>query len=261
MPMATSMAPFASGPGRRRDPMADRSFISVVRATRQPSPTAPMRFSSGTRGVGHVDLVELGLARDLTEGSHLDARRVHVEGEVGHALVLGLLRVGAGDQHPPVGEVGHGVPHLLAVHHPLVAVAQGTGAEAGEVAPGAGLAEQLAPPLLAGEHRPQEAALHLVGAVRDDRRPRQRHEEQRRVLRPGPGGADAFLHHPVQVRAGTQTTETDREVHPRQAGVVAGAAEGAFVELLGVVRAQQLVDGVFHTGALGVTAHQYWRRS
>ena len=37
-----------------------------------------------------------------------------------------------------VGEVRIRVPHLLAVHHPLVAVAHRAGAETGEVGPGAG---------------------------------------------------------------------------------------------------------------------------
>ena len=58
-----------------------------------------------------------------------------------------------------------GGPDLLAVEHPLVAVALGPRGQAGHVRPGAGLAEQLAPDLLAGEERPEVAALLLVGAV------------------------------------------------------------------------------------------------
>ena len=45
------------------------------------------------------------------------------------------------------------------------------GAQAGEVGAGAGLAEQLAPDLLAAQHRPEVALLLLVGAVHHDRRP------------------------------------------------------------------------------------------
>ena len=42
-------------------------------------------------------------------------------------------------------------PHLLAVDDPFVAVPNGSSREAGHVGPGAGLAEQLAPDLLAGK--------------------------------------------------------------------------------------------------------------
>ena len=71
---------------------------------------------------------------------------------------------------PQSAVVGLGRPHLLAVDHPLVAVAHGPGGEAGEVGAGAGLAEQLAPDLVAAEHRVEEALLLRVGAVGDDRR-------------------------------------------------------------------------------------------
>ena len=118
----------------------------------------------GDARVGEVHLVELGLAGDLVERPHLDARALHVDHEVGHALVLGRLGVGAGDEHPPLGEVGEGGPHLLAVDDPLVAVAHGLGGEAGDVGAGARLGEQLAPHLLAGEQRTQVALLLLVAS-------------------------------------------------------------------------------------------------
>ena len=95
--------------------------------------------------------------------------------EVGDAAVLGHVPVGAGQQHPVVGVVGAGVPHLLAVDDPLVAVALGAGGEPGQVGAAARLAEQLAPRVLAGDGRPQEAALQVVGAVLEDRRRGQAH--------------------------------------------------------------------------------------
>ena len=52
--------------------------------------------------------------------------------EVGDALVLGHVGVGAGQQQAEGGLVGHARPHLLAVHDPLVAVADGGGGQAGE---------------------------------------------------------------------------------------------------------------------------------
>ena len=56
--------------------------------------------------VGHEHLVEehlveLGVARDLHERPHLDAGRLHVDDEVGDALVLRRVGVGAGEADPP----------------------------------------------------------------------------------------------------------------------------------------------------------------
>ena len=62
--------------------------------------------------------------------------------------------------------LGERRPDLLAVDHPLVAVAHGPGAEGGEVGAGAGLAEELAPDLLAGEQREQVALLLLLACRR-----------------------------------------------------------------------------------------------
>jgi hypothetical protein len=52
------------------------------------------------------DLVELGVSGDLLERLHRHAGRVHVEQEVGDALVLRRIGIGAGQQHHPVGHVG-----------------------------------------------------------------------------------------------------------------------------------------------------------
>ena len=111
--------------------------------------------------VGHVDLVELGLAGDLPQRANLNTRGLHVEGEIGHAAVLGHVRIGSGDEHAEVGDVGECVPHLLAVDDPFVTVLDRLGAETSKVGAGAGFGEQLAPLLLAGEHRSEEALLHL----------------------------------------------------------------------------------------------------
>ena len=64
---------------------------------------------------------------------------------------LGSVGVGAGDEHAEVGDVAGRRPDLLAVHGPLVAVLHRLALQAGEVGAGARLAEQLAPPLLAGD--------------------------------------------------------------------------------------------------------------
>ena len=175
-------------------PIVTRSFMSVVIDTRQPSPTSPIAIGVGHAHVGQVHLVELGLAGDLAQRPHLDAGRVHVEREVGEAAVLRDVGVGAGHEHPAVGHVGERVPHLLAVDDPLVAVAHGTGRERREVAAGAGLAEQLAPDLLAGEQRAEQPGLRVRARVARRSsarrgRGRSRSSRSRRTGRPRRGAA------------------------------------------------------------------------
>ena len=203
--------------------------------------------------VGHVDLVELGLAGDLAQRTHLDARRAHVEREVGHALVLGRLGVGAGDEHAPVGQVGHGVPHLLAVDDPLVAVAHRPGAQTGEVAAGARLAEQLAPALLAGEHRAQEAALLLVGAVGDDRRAGQRHEEARRQVGSGRPPCARRTRPACSAPAAPRARRSPPGSGPRPGRRRNGRRGTPVVHLRRVVGAEQVVERGLDTGGRRVS--------
>ena len=73
-------------------------------------------------------------------------------------------------QEDVVGVLRLGRPDLLAVDHPLVAVELGTGLEPGEVGPGVGLAEPLAPRDLAREDLRQELLLLLLAAPLQDRR-------------------------------------------------------------------------------------------
>ena len=146
-----------------------RSPDSVALATFQPSPTSPTRWASGTRTAVEEHLVEVDLAGDVAQRPHLDAGLVEVDEEVGDALALGDVGVGAGEAHAEVGDVGPGGPHLLAGEHPLVAVALGPRGERGEVGAGAGLAEELAPPLLVAHDRRQEAQPLLLGAVGEQR--------------------------------------------------------------------------------------------
>src|SRR3546814_13958167 len=103
-----------------------------------------------------------------------------VDDEVRQPGVLGDGRIGPGDQDAVAGDVRTGGPHLLAVHHPFVAVMFGSGLDAREVRARAGFGEQLAPDL-AGDDPGQEAELLLRGAVGDDR------SEERRVGKEGVG--------------------------------------------------------------------------
>ena len=85
--------------------------------------------------------------------------------------MLRHVRIRPGDEDPEAGELRAARPDLLAVDDPLVAVAHRPGAEPGQVRPGPRLAEQLAPELLAGEHRRQVALLLLRRAGEQDGRP------------------------------------------------------------------------------------------
>ena len=70
--------------------------------------------------------------------------------------MLGHVGIGSGDELAPLGELGAGAPHLLAVDDPLVAVANGPAAERGEVRAGRRLGEELAAVDLGPQQRPDE---------------------------------------------------------------------------------------------------------
>ncbi len=123
----------------------------------------------GHAHVGEEHLVERRAAGHLPQGPHLDTGRVHVDDEPGQALVLREVRVGAADDLAEVGVLRARRPHLLAVDHPLVAVALGLGLQAGEIGPRDGLAEQLATDKIAAVHRLEIAPLGLRSGVGQDR--------------------------------------------------------------------------------------------
>ena len=138
-------------------------------------------------GQAHVveeDLVELRLAGDLAQAADGHALGVHRQDEHRQALVLVLLGVGARQQQAVGGELRVGRPHLLAVEHPRAVVLEARARlHRREVRAGARLGEQLAPDLVAVEHRPGVARLLLLGAVGDDRRPE--HADADHVEDPG----------------------------------------------------------------------------
>jgi hypothetical protein len=142
----------------------------VVLATAQPLLSPADDGVVADPGLGHEHLVEQRPAGHLPQRPDLHARLAHVEGEVGDALVLRHVRIGAGQQHAHVGDLPAGSPHLLPGHDPFVAVALGPGLQAGQVRAGARLAEELAPRLGAGDDGPDVAFPLLVGAVGGDGR-------------------------------------------------------------------------------------------
>ena len=121
----------------------------------------------GRRDTGFIDedLVEERLAGHLDQRTHGDARLVHVDREVGDALVLRGIGIGSGDQHAHVGDLAARRPDLLAGDDVLVTVLLGLAGEAGEVRTSTGLGEQLAPADRTVEDRRKELVDLLLGAV------------------------------------------------------------------------------------------------
>ncbi len=120
-------------------------------------------------GIRHPDLVverDVGaLAAHRVHARDLDAGRVHRHEEHREALVLGGLRVRAGQQEHVVGLVGHRREHLLATDDPIVAVTRRPGGHCGHVGPGVGLAvAETAHDLTVEDARQDVGLLVLVAA-------------------------------------------------------------------------------------------------
>ena len=88
--------------------------------------------------IAHEHLVEGRVVVHLQDRPGFDTLLAHVEKEVRDARVLRDIPVGAGHEDRHVGVIGRGVPDLLTVDDPLVAVARGRGLEPGEIGTGAG---------------------------------------------------------------------------------------------------------------------------
>ncbi len=117
--------------------------------------------------VGEEDLVELGIAGHLHERAHVDAWIGHVDDERGDPLLAPrFVRIGARQAQAPRGELGVGRPDLAAGHEVAPFGRHGPRRERRQVAPGVGLAEELAPDLRGREDRRQVAQALLLAAVR-----------------------------------------------------------------------------------------------
>src|SRR3954453_2659206 len=116
------------------------------------------------------DLVELRRAGDLHNRPDVDAGLLHRHEQVGQPGMLPGVRVGAGQDEAPAGDVRERGPGLLPGDGPLVTVTDRGGAYAGQVGPGTRLGVALAPQLLAREDARKEAPSLLVTAARKERR-------------------------------------------------------------------------------------------
>ena len=67
-------------------------------------------------------LVEMPVAVQQYQRPHRDPRRLHVDQQIGDAVMLRRVRVGAHQQKAPIGEMRARGPHLLAVDQEMVAL-------------------------------------------------------------------------------------------------------------------------------------------
>ena len=142
---------------------APRSNISVAIATDQPSPSRPgcsqpgMRASSKCVSLKPYSPVIFLIGFFSTPGMSTGARK-----KVRPLYLLGASGMGAGEQDHVLGLGAEAGPDLGPVEHPLVAVAHRRRLCVAQVAAVAGLAEALAPDLLAAEDLLDVAQLLLV---------------------------------------------------------------------------------------------------
>ena len=138
--------------------IAARSLSSVVCATRHPSFTSPIRSVSGTRTSVKNTSLKCAPPVICRSGRTSMPGVLHVEHEVGDPVVLRHARVGADEQHAPAASGARPTTTPSGRSRssrrrraPRVV------RSAGEVGARAGLAEELAPDLLAAEQRPEPA--------------------------------------------------------------------------------------------------------
>ena len=114
----------------------------------QPRFTSPTTWFAGTRTSSKKTSLKpwrpamLMSGRTVTPGVFMSSMNMVMP------LCFGRIRVGAGGEPAPVGEVAAGGPDLLAVDDVVVAIADGAGLEGGEVGAGARLAIERAPPVV-----------------------------------------------------------------------------------------------------------------
>ena len=170
-------------------------------------------------------LAELALAGDLAQRPHGDAGRVELAEHERDAAVA-VLRIGAASTKI---QSAHG-PKVVQTFWPFSTKwspsSDGAGLERREVAAGAGLAEALAPDLVAGEHGRDEAAALLLAAVVDERRTEQADAERVQDRR-GVGARQLRLEDRLLDLRGAAAAPLGWPVHAEVARLVELALPGA----------------------------------
>ena len=156
--------------------MAERSLESMVRATVQPSPSFADQSIGRHVHFREKHLIEMIGTRHLAERPDFDPRRPHRHDEAGEAESSLRRWIGPGQEQTKVADPGPRRPDLLTGDLPPIGSCEGPGRNAGQVGPGVGLGEELAPDLL-GAHDERKIASPLgVGAVAS--------QDRRRHLQP-----------------------------------------------------------------------------
>ena len=153
---------------RHRDPL-------VGQCGARQAPAVVDRAHHHVVGDEHIveeHLVEQLGAGDLAQRSHDDARRLHVDDEVGDALVFRSVGIGTGQAHPVVRLLRPGVPHLLPGEPPTTLCPNGFHLQGGQIRACTRLTEQLTPDQLAAQRGRHELVDLLRRARLEDRRHR-----------------------------------------------------------------------------------------
>ena len=167
-------AGWPGGASRAPSRLPPRSKPSVVCASSQPWPSAPMRFSAGTftlvkKTSLNSELPVICLSgRTSTPGACMSRMKYEMPWCLGTS---GSVRARSTPKSAMWPEAG---PHLLAVDDVVVAVLEASRTalvlQAGQVGARVGLRVQLAPDVLGGQDALDVALLLLLGAVGDQRR-------------------------------------------------------------------------------------------
>ncbi len=128
---------------------------------------AAQQVGVGHARVGDEHLVEVRFAGDLDQWTDIDTGLAHRNHEEAQAFVLGHVPVGARDQQRVLRRGGTRRPHLLAVDHPLVTVADRGGAHRRQIRSSARFAVEQTGAGLFGQEVAQQVVLELFGAERE----------------------------------------------------------------------------------------------
>ena len=196
--------------------------MSVELATRQPSFSAPMSWSSGTNTSAKNTSLNSDSSVIWRSGRTSTPGGAHVDDEVRDALLLRHVGVGAGEAHAPVGELRVARPHLLAVEQPAaVGARRRASTTAARSLPAPGSLNSWHHSSLGREDVGQPACLLLGRAVREQRGADEVDADAADELgRPGPRellGDDEVLDRPRRRARRTPRARRRRPSGPRRA--------------------------------------------
>ena len=151
-------------------PIDTRSLPNAAIATLQPSFTAPTTSRSGTNTSSKNTSLN-SVSPVISVSGRISHRGIgEVDDHRRNALVLAHIRIGAHGGQPALAVHGVAGPHLLTGDHPAAVDPPGLGGNRRRIRARARLTEQLAPPQLALEARPDQSVDLLGASVLQQRR-------------------------------------------------------------------------------------------